>query len=173
MSKKCILLYVALLLLLPCTFCQSLADSGSVRQPDSSRVLVGGDAFGFRLGAGSDRSGEISLSWHKSIKRYRLETDLGWASCDDWRYLNLSTTFHFRWNITRGLNWYVGPGVNIGWYFKDYHFGLGVGAQVGLEYNLPIPLQFSLDIFPRYNIFGAREAVGFGGSGAISVRYRF
>lgn len=179
---KSIILYAVLLLLTPAvavsqtdsmqtTMAVTAADS--LQQSDSHSRNAGHDEFGFRLGAGPDRSGEIAVTWHKALGRYRLETNLGWAQCDRWAYLNLSTAFHFRWHIAKGLYWYVGPGVNLGWYFRDYHFGLGAGAQIGIEYNLPFPLQFSIDIFPRYNIIGAANAVGFGGSGGLSVRYRF
>ena len=146
----------------------------SIQQIDSVATRhTGRDEFGFRLGAGPDRSGEIALTWHKSLERYRLETNIGWASCDKWSYINLSIAFHFKWHITGGLNWYVGPGLNLGWYFGDYHFGLGAGAQIGIEFNFSFPLQFSIDIFPRYNAIGADDAVGLGGSGGLSVRYRF
>ncbi len=145
----------------------------TLQMPRAQERPVGRDEFGFRLGAGPHRSGEIAVTWHKALGRYRLETDLGWAQSDKWSYLNLSTAFHFRWHITKGLYWYIGPGVNMGWYFRDYHFGLGIGAQLGIEYNLPFPLQLSLDIFPRWNIIGTTESVGFGGSGGLSIRYRF
>jgi len=184
--RKLVALYVVLLMLMPVVFSQvdssgvSLqnaevprSDSMQTSQQVSDARNIGHDEFGFRLGAGPDRSGEIAVTWHKALGRYRLETNLGWAQCDEWAYLNLSAVFHFKWNITKGLNWYVGPGVNLGWYFGDYHFGLGAGAQIGIEYNFPFPLQFSLDIFPRYNIIGAKDALGLGGSGGLSVRYRF
>lgn len=141
--------------------------------PSAKKTHRAEDSFGFRLGTGPQRSGEFDLSWHKALGRYRLETNLGWAQGNNWGYLNISTAFHFHWTIVKGLAWYVGPGVNLGWYFGDYHFGLGIGAQLGIEYNFDFPLQFSLDIFPRYNVLGATEAVGLGGSGALSVRYRF
>ena len=156
-------------------YAQSVGDSIGIADTVGGRQKSGvsGDAFGLRLGAGPDRSGEVALSWHKGIGKYRIETDLGWATCDQWSYLSVSAVFHFKWHITKGLNWYVGPGINIGWYFGDNHFGAGAGAQIGIEYNFPFPLQLSLDIYPRYNIIGPSDAVGLGGSGGLSVRYRF
>ena len=168
------ILFILTLLLLSFNALSQSVDSISVepeKVADSSRRS--GDAFGFRLGAGPDRSGEFDVTWQKKLGRYRLEVDLGWAQNDQWGYLNISTAFHFHWYIVKGLAWYVGPGVNLGWYFGDYHFGLGAGFQLGIEYNFSFPLQFSIDIFPRYNIFGAIDAVGLGGSGALSVRYLF
>ncbi|MBO4588458.1 MAG: hypothetical protein J5711_06155 [Bacteroidales bacterium] len=174
--KKVAVLYIVLFLLASFAAAQvsdttRITDTDSIATADSNRRS--GDAFGFRLGAGPDRSGEFDVTWQKVLGRYRLEVDLGWAQCDKWGYLNVSTAFHFHWKIVKGLAWYVGPGINMGWYFGDYHFGLGVGAQLGIEYNFDFPIQFSIDIFPRYNILGASDAVGLGGSGALSVRYRF
>ena len=174
--KKVAVLYIVLLLTASFAAAQvadSTRQSGLDSLPAASKHHKADDGFGFRLGAGPDRSGEIALSWHKALGHYRLETNLGWAQSDDWGYLNISTAFHFHWKIVKGLAWYVGPGINLGWYFGDYHFGLGVGAQLGIEYNFDFPIQFSIDIFPRYNILGATDAVGLGGSGALSVRYRF
>ncbi|MBQ6047592.1 MAG: hypothetical protein IJL38_08250 [Bacteroidales bacterium] len=135
--------------------------------------LAQSDDFGLRIGAGPSRSGEIDFSWHKALSKYRLETNLGWATCDKWDYLNLSVAFHWYWNLKNGVAWYVGPGINMGWYFRDAQFGLGPGFQIGIEYNFKIPIQLSIDIFPRYNILGEDDARGLGGSGGLSIRYRF
>ena len=174
--KKVAVLYIILFVLASVAKAQVADTTGQAvaeKSTVSDSIKKPHDGFGFRLGAGPDRSGEIALSWHKALGHYRLETNLGWAQSDDWGYLNISTAFHFHWKIVKGLAWYVGPGINLGWYFGDYHFGLGVGAQLGIEYNFDFPIQFSIDIFPRYNILGATDAVGLGGSGALSVRYRF
>lgn len=129
--------------------------------------------FGLRLGAGPDRSGEVALSWHKALGKQRLELNLGWATCDKWDYPNVSVSYQWHWAITGGLCWYVGPSINMGWYVRDGNFGLGAGAQIGMEYNFDFPIQLSIDIFPRWNFLGATEAQGLGGSGGLSVRYRF
>ena len=54
-------------------------------------------------------------------------------------YGSFDITCMFDWvmNITGGLNWYVGPGAGLGFYWSEYHgntpIKLNVGAQIGLE----------------------------------------
>lgn len=170
--KRRIFIFVAFLAICIVGYCQSefVADTSGTAQ---QRREDGSASFGIRLGVGPDQSGEVAFTWHKRLSKYRLETNLGFATSDKWLYMSVSAAFHWHWHISNGLCWYVGPGLNLGWYFKDNHFGSGIGAQIGIEYNFSFPLQLSLDIFPLYNFIGLDETRGLGGSGGLSVRYRF
>ena len=86
--------------------------------------------------------------------------------------------YHWVWNITQGLNWYVGPGGQVG-FFKDKGYykysnraGLAVGGQIGLEYDfteLGAPIQLSFDVRPMWDFFS--PYYGFYGGGALGIRY--
>jgi hypothetical protein len=80
------------------------------------------------------------------------------------------------------LNLYFGGGAHLGYYrynpdnknWGNYNGGafLGLDGILGLEYTLEsIPLNFSLDYKPAFNILGYKQFWGDGG--ALSVRYTF
>lgn len=102
----------------------------------------------------------------------------------------LSAFYDWLMNITTNLNWYVGLGVGVSWgygeFFEKPHYdkngtlttyrrlGLPAGGQIGIEYNLKIPLNLSLDWRPMFNLFNLRQdylvhnLLNF----AVGVRYR-
>ena len=53
----------------------------------------------------------------------------------------------------------------------DKSFGIAVGGQIGIDYELPIPLQLSLDARPMWNFLGAYN--GFGWGACLGIRYMF
>lgn len=134
----------------------------------SSAIGIRG-AFGNRYGA--------ELSYQQALgSMNRLELDLGWYNSHDWNndYVNLTGIYQWVFNITGGLNWYAGLGANVGMWLnsKENNIGLGLDAQLGIEYNIPsIPIQISLDARPQWDFLGA--ASGFGYAGALGIRYRF
>ena len=70
-------------------------------------------------------------------------------------------------------NFYVGPGVQLGFYnySGDQGFNAGIAGQLGVEFEIPsVPLNISLDWRPVYHFnYG-----GFGWQGiALGIRYRF
>ena len=70
------------------------------------------------------------------------------------------------------FGWYVGPGATIGIFpDADKSFGIAVGGQIGIDYELPIPLQLSLDARPMWNFLGAYN--GFGWGACLGIRYMF
>lgn len=149
-------------------------------------------AIGIRGGGnfGGGYGGEITYQ-HGLGESNRLELDLGWR---DQRYksgkyynggyshLSVSGIYHWVFNLTGGLNWYIGPGAQVGFY-NDYYdndfddnsgISIAVGGQVGLEYDFNehgVPLLLSLDARPMWDFIGYYG--GFGGGGAFSLRYTF
>lgn len=106
-------------------------------------------------------SGIIKLS-----NNQRVEIDLGWTDYGTDKYttngyLHLSAGYHWYWHIVAGLGWYVGPSANVGVWLDRYgysgyttsdnRFCIGIGGQVGLEYDFNIPLQLTFDARPSFN----------------------
>jgi hypothetical protein len=80
-----------------------------------------------------------------------------------------------------GLKWYIGPGVNIGFYDydrnNDYdrhytHTYIGIDGVIGLDYKFKAaPINLSLDWQPAFEFGDGR---GFNGSwGGLGIRYTF
>lgn len=136
-------------------------------------------AIGVRLGGShyGDYGGEISYQ-HALGSNNRLEFDLGWRNHNNWSHMGLSVIYHWGWNITDGLNWYVGPAARVGfWQDKgpdDDYIGIAVGGQLGIEYDFnehSVPLQVSLDVRPLWNFIGTYGGFGYGT--ALGIRYTF
>jgi hypothetical protein len=83
--------------------------------------------------------------------------------------------------IENGFAWYVGPAAQIGsWSYKtkykdlpgydDDGLWIGLGGQVGVEYQFDIPLQLSVDFRP---LFGINYYENLSADLAFSVRYTF
>ena len=132
-------------------------------------------AIGLRFGGNGDINGaEISYQ-HGFSDRNRLELDLGFGSNVHHNRVFLAGIYHWDWNITEGLNWYVGPGAAIGFYSydnSDDYLNIGLGGQIGLEYDfntLDVPLLLSLDIRPMWDFLGDNS--GFGWGAALGIRY--
>lgn len=153
--KKVILLFV---------FIASMVEATMAQQNDQ--------AIGVRLGWGAE------LSYQNQLKKNtRLEIDLGLGGWDHGGFL-LTGVHQWIWNIEGDLDWYAGLGPQIGsvWYKTDnvwyQNFGLGIAGQIGLQYNLPIPVQITLDYRPSWFIIPSEEGFGYGNL-ALGLRYRF
>lgn len=124
------------------------------------------NAIGLRLGGGH-YGGGAEVSYQKAMgSANRLELDVGWGGA-----LDIAAIYQWNWNITDGLFWYVGPGAQV--VFWDGGVGLGIGGQIGIEYNFNIhsvPILLSIDSRP---MFGLLHEGGFGYDGALSIRYTF
>lgn len=97
-------------------------------------------------------------------------------------YVDANCVFDWVFNINGGWNWYVGPGLGVGygfgshWRENDYiPFRLNIGGQIGVEYQFGIPLNLSLDWRPMWNVMGAGHGFFYGEfcSFGLGVRYRF
>lgn len=125
-------------------------------------------AIGLRLGGGVFFGGEVS--YQQGIGSVnRVEFDLGFNG----NGTTLSGIYQWNWNIVNGLNWYVGPGATIGLLGtkNSSYFNVGVGGQIGLEYDfksLDVPILVSIDSRPMWNF---SNPYGFDSYSALSVRY--
>ena len=96
--------------------------------------------------------------------------DLGWNL--GLGAINLGLSYDFSVAPLGPLNFYVGPSAQVwaGFGEKSY-VGLGVGAQIGLEYCFSFPLQLSLDWRPLFTIL---PGTGFGWQSlGLGIRYLF
>ena len=132
--------------------------------------------LGIRGAFGGGYGAELSAMW--GLGGNRLETDLGWAGGPHWSYINLNGIYQWTWDLGSDFGWFAGVGASLGVYSSDGHaehynsgLGLGVLAQIGLEFNpSAIPFQFTLDFRPQWDFIGHS---GFGWGGALGIRYRF
>ena len=146
-------------------------------------------ALGLRAGM------DCQLSYEHSIKGFQhaseimtsgdfIEVDLGVEFIYGYAVgMNAAAGYNFmiaqpKWTRKGQWGFYAGPAVKVGYLWVGGY--LAVGAQVGLEYNLDIPLQLSLDIRPvvgvameggSFNIYGAEAILG--SIPCLSLRYRF
>lgn len=132
------------------------------------------NALGLRLGGGSFVGGE--LSYQKALgDANRLELDLGFGQSDKHNRMYLAAIYHWHWNITGGLNWYIGPGASLGFHTYDDHddyINVGIGGQIGIEYNFnvhDVPILLSLDARPMWDLLGDDAGLGWGA--ALGIRY--
>jgi len=136
-------------------------------------------AIGIR-GGGSNFGNGAEISYqHGFGDANRLELDLGWRGRNDNSSMGITGIYHWVWNITSGLNWYVGPGAQIGLYQDKWDnnndgINLAIGGQLGLEFDfneLGAPLLLSLDTRPMWGFNYGNNGWGYGGS--LGLRYTF
>jgi hypothetical protein len=137
------------------------------------------NAIGLRGGSGI-YGGGAEITYQKAMGgKNRLELDFGARSNSNRNHLLITGIYHWWWNITDGLNWYAGPGAQLGLYNErknDNNDGitLGIGGQIGIEYNfndLGAPILLSLDTRPMWDFFGYYNGFAYGG--AFAIRYTF
>jgi outer membrane translocation and assembly module TamA len=135
------------------------------------------NALGVRLGDNDGFGGEISYQTRLSTAT-RLELDLGWRDSNKLEAYKLVGLYQWVMPLEDHFNWYVGLGGGVG-SFKNRNkdneyegsFAL-VAANIGIEYNLNVPLQFSLDFRPELG-FNDRYRDDIGLDIALGIRYRF
>jgi hypothetical protein len=139
-----------------------------------ANAQVNPHAIGLRLGGGSFNGAEIS--YQQGIgNANRFELDLGWGGNSHYNRLSVTGIYQWDWNITSGLNWYVGPGASIGLYSNDNNDGyinVALGGQIGLEYDFKkqgAPILLSLDVRPMWDFLGDNSGLGWGT--ALGIRY--
>jgi hypothetical protein len=141
------------------------------------------NALGIRsLSGGFGLGGE--LSYQRALSdRNRLELDLGWSRGSGNNFgIENRTSFSvltgvYQWvnEIGSGFDWFYGLGGQVITYNTAFSsgFSLGLGGQVGVEYDfneLNVPFQASLDFRPM-GILGGIS--GFNIGTALSLRYTF
>ena len=150
----------------------------------SSQAQVNEHALGVRLASSNFFwAPEVSYQFGLS-QRNRLEFDAGAVlATGNWMRTRLSGIFHWDWNIFNSLNWYIGPGAQVGFY-QDFdnanNSGLtvAVGGQIGLEYDFKkqfdVPVLVSLDVRPMFDFLRPDPNVLLWlPAGALSARYVF
>lgn len=132
-------------------------------------------AIGVRFGGNGDVNA-VELSYQKGLSELnRLELDLGFGGNSHHNRIFLAGIYHWDWNITEGLNWYIGPGAAVGFYSYDDandYINVALGGQIGLEYDfnsLDAPILLSLDARPMWDFVGDNSGLGWGI--ALGVRY--
>jgi len=124
-------------------------------------------AIGLKLGNGVEISGQMAMG-----DANRVEANLGFYGG------GLGINGYYQWvndfsKLGPAWKWYYGGGARLLLY--SGYFGLGIGGQAGLEFDLQsvvpsLPLQLTLDATPTINIIGG---FGFGIGGGLGIRYRF
>jgi len=145
----------------------------------SAIAQVNENAIGLRFAGGNYFGTEIS--YQKGLSDLnRFEANLGFYSYSDGSGFNVAGIYQWVWNIDGGFNWYAGPGAELGsWSYKssatnkgDSGFYLGVGGQIGIEYNFEeIPLNLSIDTRPMIGLINSYNDFNF--ALALGVRYVF
>ncbi|HOY38438.1 MAG: hypothetical protein KBB11_08655 [Bacteroidales bacterium] len=147
----------------------------------TANAQVNPHAIGVRFGGGTYYGAEVSYQ-HGLGESHRMELDLGWNGGLYHTRVFFSGIYHWHWNIVEGLNWYIGPGAFVGMYLDEVKLGVGVGGQVGIEYDfntLDVPILVSLDsrpmfhFLPWYDRDDIHYMSPFDPSVALSVRYTF
>jgi hypothetical protein len=130
-----------------------------------------GSTIGLRFGYPTEVSYQKGLN---SVNRI----ELGFGFRPYVYATSLSVSGVYQWvkdlsTIANGLNWYYGGGAMVGFYgysAKSY-IPVTILGQVGLQYDLNIPLRLSLDWRPGFQ-FGGYSYNGFVGDGfCFGVRY--
>ena len=140
-----------------------------------AQAQVNPHAIGIRLGGNGNINGAEVSYQHGLSERNRLEFDLGVGGNNNHARTSLIGVFHWDWNITKGLNWYVGPGVALGFHtYRDggNYVNVGLGGQIGLEYDfnsIGAPILISIDGRPMWDFLGDVSGLGWGA--ALGVRY--
>jgi len=143
--------------------------------PQTSEAQMSRNAFGLRLGGDGTLNG-VELSYQKALGlENRLELDFGFGSSRTLNIVTVAMIYQWHWNIVSGLNWYIGPGGILGFYSPkagNSYTGVGLGGQIGIEYNFSrsgVPILISLDARPMWGLFN--ESKGFGWGAALGIRY--
>ncbi len=163
--------------------------------PSGYAQVISKNAIGIRL-ENNDGIGP-QFTYQRAVgDNNRFEFDLGVASHRYYDIVKFTTFYHWAFNITGGLNWFVGFGAGVGIIDADHDYYRGRfneydpdyssifftgDGDVGLEYsflNQGVPLQLALDLNPAIQ-FGNKYYGeyyynnDFDIDVAFSVRYQF
>ncbi len=130
-------------------------------------------AIGVRFGGGNYGGGFEVNYQHALGDANRLELGLALNSYNKSSYVSFAGIYQWVWELGEGFNWYAGPGAQF--LAVKNASAIGVGGQIGVEYNfnvnLDTPLMISIDMRPMMNF--ASGVNDFGWAGALGVRYTF
>ncbi|MCF6280461.1 MAG: hypothetical protein L3J14_08960 [Flavobacteriaceae bacterium] len=132
------------------------------------------NAIGVRFGSNDGLGGEISYQ-RKLSNENRLEIDLGWRNNSNTDAYKLAGIYQWVWSLGNQFNWYAGFGGGVGnWKNKTVDESqtlLFVAGNVGVEFNLDIPLLISLDYRPEIGFNKIYD--GLNSDIALGLRYQF
>ena len=141
----------------------------------SVQAKINPHALGVRFG-GDGTVNAAEFSYQQKVTDFnRMEFDLGFGTGNNQDRLYLVGIYHWDWNLSGGLNWFIGPGASIGLYSNEdsnSYINLALGGQLGLEYDfshLNAPILLSLDARPMWDFIG--DDVGLGWGVSLGVRY--
>lgn len=129
------------------------------------------NALGIRAGYGTAFGAELSYQTYLGNIN-RVELDLGARLYTDYSALSLAAIYQWHWFLAGGFGFYIGPGAEA--FLSDHTFGIGVGGQIGIDYQFNAPFQISLDWRPIYDFVGHVPGDNrFNYGGALGIRYAF
>lgn len=150
-------------------FAVALTTTLSINAQDISE-----NAIGVRFGSNDGLGGEISYQ-RKLSSENRLELNLGWRNNSNTDAYKLAGIYQWVWSLGNQFNWYAGVGGGVGnWKNKtvnDSQTLLFVAGNVGVEFNLDIPLLISLDYRPEIGFNKIYD--GLNSDIALGLRYQF
>jgi hypothetical protein len=142
----------------------------------ASNAQVEDHAIGVRLGGGNYGGGFEASYQHGLGDANRVELGLGLNSRSGSSFISVAGIYQWVWSldaVSEGFNWYAGPGAQL--LLVSNSTVVGVGGEVGVEYNLnsvaDVPLTISLDNRPMFNFFSGGSDFGWGVG--LGVRYTF
>lgn len=140
---------------------------------------VNSNAIGLRIFKG--RFQGVELSYQGSGTGFdRVEFDLGYENNDHYKRYYAAVIPNSGWgNIYKGLNWYAGSALVLGYLSSPddlmESFTFGLGLQIGLEYDFnkhDIPVLVSFDTRPIYDLsLNDHYEEGIIFNTALSIRY--
>jgi len=132
------------------------------------------NAIGVRFGSNDGLGGEISYQ-RKLSETNRLEIDLGWRNSSNTDAYKLTGIYQWVWSLSDQFNWYAGFGGGVGsWKNKTVNESqtlLFAAGNVGIEFDLDIPLLISLDYRPEIGFNKIYD--GLNSDIALGLRYQF
>ncbi len=124
-------------------------------------------ALGIRGGYG------VELSYQHTVGANFIEADLGLGTFNS---LNLAASYNMTIaEFGPGFHAYWGPSASAGLGLNPGWFGVGVGANIGIEYIFDFPLQLSVDIRPQLGLQFGKDIplLNYWGWPTLGIRYAF
>ncbi len=131
------------------------------------------NAVGLRVG-GSIKGFGMEASYQTFLNDInRIEADLGFRIYGHHAALTAAGGYQWHWFLTGGLGVYGGPAAMMALsLWPGPKFNLGLGGQIGFDYQFDAPIQVLLDFRPTYNFFGGLLH-GFDPYVSLGARYSF
>lgn len=135
-------------------------------------LLFAGAALAQPRAIGGRLGGDNEFSYQHYLGTNFLEADLGFSTFGKNAGFRATAIYDFPFQLAESFILYAGPGAQLGSYNTENGaaFCMGVGGQVGLEYQFGFPLNLTIDWRPMWNFVGNFIAYT---SFSVGARYRF